>query len=98
MCWLGLVGPVQLQDVMGICAVAVKCMDQAAIYVMAVKCMDQAATYVIAVQLQGVTPGSLFQHSGTSIRGFMPRDETVLSSCVAYPAHRPSPPAHKLVL
>lgn len=44
MCWLGLVGPVQLQDVMGICAVAVKCMDQAAIYVMAVKCMDQAAT------------------------------------------------------
>lgn len=36
--------------------------------VMAVKCMDQAAIYVTAMQLQGVTPGGLFQHDGASIR------------------------------
>lgn len=48
-------GSVQLQDVMDVC-------------VMAVKCMDQAAIYVTAMQLRGVTPGGLFQHDGASIR------------------------------
>lgn len=46
---------VQLQDVMDIRAVAVKC-------------MDWAAVYMTAMQLRGVTPGGLFQHDGASTR------------------------------